>query len=56
MTIVARANTEGAATVAHIADGRETASLDSFWSSLSPEQLASVQAVGMDCWDPEFTK
>ena len=52
VTIVARANTEGAATVAHIADGRETASLDSFWNSLSPEQLASVRAVGMDCWEP----
>lgn len=52
VTVVVRANTDGPATVAHIADGRETASLDGFWRSLSPEQLASVEAVGMDMWEP----
>lgn len=51
VTIVVRANPKRA-TVEHIADGRETASLDGFWQSLTPAQLNSVEAVGMDMWEP----
>ena len=38
--------------VLYVAEDRTTASLDGFWSSLTPEQLNAVQAVAMDMWDP----
>jgi transposase len=39
-------------TVEFIGDGRETATLDGFWRSLSEEQLQGIEAVGMDMWEP----
>ena len=39
-------------TVEYIGDGRDVASLDRFWESLSHEQLMGVEAVGMDMWEP----
>lgn len=38
--------------VLHVADDRRRESLDSFWMSLPPEHLASVEAVAMDMWEP----
>lgn len=38
--------------VEYIADDRKKASLDAYYQSLSPEQLAGIQAVAMDMWDP----
>ena len=35
-----------------VAEGRRKASLDGFWETLSEEQLAGVEAVAMDMWDP----
>ena len=35
-----------------VAEGRRQASLDGFWKTLSAEQLARVEAVAMDMWDP----
>ena len=36
----------------YVAEDRTQASLDSFWATLSDEQVASIQAVAMDMWDP----
>ena len=33
-------------------DDRTTDSLDAFWPTCTPEQLASIEAVAMDMWDP----
>ena len=33
-------------------DDRETESLDAFWPTCTPAQLASIEAVAMDMWDP----
>jgi len=38
--------------VLYVAEDRTQASLDGFWETLSDEQLASIQAVAMDMWDP----
>lgn len=38
--------------VLYVADGRRQASLDGFWETLSDEQLASIEAVAMDMWEP----
>jgi transposase len=38
--------------VLFVSENRETQSLDEFWTSLTPEQLASVEAVAMDMCDP----
>lgn len=38
--------------VLHVAEDRTQASLDGFWETLSEEQIASIQAVAMDMWDP----
>lgn len=38
--------------VLFVSENRETQSLDEFWTSLTPEQLQSVEAVAMDMWDP----
>jgi transposase len=38
--------------VLFVAENRTTESLDKFWSSLSAEQIDSVEAVAMDMWDP----
>jgi transposase len=39
-------------TVEHVAEGRTTASLESYYAGLSPEQLAGIEAVAMDMWQP----
>lgn len=38
--------------VLYVAEDRTQASLDGFWETLSDEQMASIQAVAMDRWDP----
>jgi transposase len=38
--------------VLYVAPDRKQTSLDGFWSTLTPEQLASIQGVAMDMWDP----
>lgn len=51
LTIVARAEA-GRTTVEYVGAGREQSSLDAFWESLQPAQLAGIKAVAMDMWDP----
>jgi transposase len=38
--------------VLFVTEDRTQASLDSFWTQLSPAQMAGVKAVAMDMWDP----
>jgi transposase len=40
------------ATVEYIANDRKQVSLDAYYRSLSPRQLAGIEAVAMDMWDP----
>ena len=42
-------------TVDYLADERRTSSLDSYFDQFSVEQLAGVQAVAMDMWEPYIT-
>jgi len=51
LTIVAQVEA-GQTTVQNVGEGRQQESLDAFWESLPPEQLAGVQAVAMDMWQP----
>lgn len=39
-------------TVEHIADDRETSSLDSYFDQFTPAELTSVKAVATDMWEP----
>ncbi len=39
-------------TIEYIADDRKKASLDAYYQSLSKEQLAGIEAVAMDMWEP----
>lgn len=39
-------------TVEYLAENREKASLDAYYASLSKRQLAGIQAVAMDMWEP----
>lgn len=39
-------------TVEYLAENRDKTSLDAYYASLSEEQLAGIQAVAMDMWDP----
>jgi len=39
-------------TVEYVARDRKTTSLDGFYRLLTPEQLAGIEAVAMDMWDP----
>lgn len=39
-------------TVEYIANDRKKAGLDAFYESLTPDQLAGIEAVAMDMWDP----
>jgi transposase len=39
------------ARVLYVAEDRKQASLDGFWKTLTPEQLASIEGVAMDMWD-----
>jgi transposase len=41
--------------VLHVAEDRQQASLDSFWTSVPVEQLTQIEAVAMDMWDPYVT-
>jgi transposase len=54
LTIVAQVSEEKT-TVEYVGEGRETESLDEFWESLTAAQLAGVEAVGMDMWEPYRT-
>ena len=38
--------------VEYIADDRKTESLDGFFQQLSPEQLAGLQGIALDIWEP----
>jgi transposase len=40
------------ATVEHVAEDRKQESLDSYFKRLSPEQLAAIEGVAVDMWDP----
>ncbi len=42
----------GRGTVEYLADERRQASLDGYFDQFSPEQLAQIEAVGMDMWEP----
>jgi transposase len=35
-----------------VSEHREQGSLDRFWSTITAEQRASIQAVALDMWDP----
>jgi transposase len=39
-------------TVEYLAENREKTSLDAYYASLSKKQLAGIQGVAMDMWDP----
>jgi transposase len=39
-------------TVEHIAEDRKIESLRAYWESLTPKQLAGIEAVAMDMWAP----
>lgn len=51
LTIVAQVQAEQT-TVEYVGEERERQSLDAFWESLTAEQLAGVEAVAMDMWEP----
>jgi len=51
LTIVAQVQA-GRTTVQYVGEEREQASLDAFWQSLTATQLAGVEAVAMDMWEP----
>lgn len=40
------------ATVEHVAEDRKQESLDSYFRRLSPEQLAAIEGIAVDMWDP----
>lgn len=48
VTLVAHIQPGRSATVEFVGEGRKKESLDAFWQTLTPEQLAEIQAVGMD--------
>jgi transposase len=39
-------------TVEYLAENRDKTSLDAYYATLSQEQLAGIQAIAMDMWDP----
>lgn len=51
LTIVAQVSEEQT-TVEYVGEERQRESLDAFWESLTVEQLAGVEAVAMDLWEP----
>jgi transposase len=51
LTIVAEVTAEQT-TVQYVGEERHQESLDAFWESLMAEQLAGVEAVAMDMWEP----
>lgn len=52
VTVVARLDPGKPAVVDYVGDDRKKESLDAFWASLTADQLASVEAVAMDMWEP----
>ena len=38
--------------VLYVAEDREQSSLDGFWSTITDQQRASIEAVALDMWDP----
>jgi transposase len=52
VTVVAAIRVGEPATVEYLSDGREEASLDAYWLSRTPDQLAALEGVGMDMWRP----
>jgi transposase len=38
--------------VLYVSEERKQSSLDGFWPTLTAEQMASIEAVAMDMWDP----
>src|SRR5579864_8141365 len=38
--------------VLYVAEDRERSSLDGFWSTITADQRASIEAVALDMWDP----
>ena len=38
--------------VLYVAEERKQSSLDGFWGTLTQEEMASIEAVAMDMWDP----
>lgn len=38
--------------VLYVAEDREQSSLDGFWSTITAEQRASIEALALDMWDP----
>ena len=51
LTIVAEV-TQNQTRVEYVGDGRSQESLDAFWRGLKVAQLAGVEAVAMDMWEP----
>ena len=51
LTVVAQVTAQQT-TVEYVAEERTQASLDGFWAGLTPAQLAGVEAVAMDMWQP----
>jgi transposase len=51
LTIVAQV-TEDKTTVEYVGEDRNRKSLDAFWEGLTNEQLAGVEAIAMDMWEP----
>jgi transposase len=41
--------------VLYVAEDRKQSSLDGFWKSITAEQLAAIEGVAMDMWDPYET-
>jgi transposase len=54
VTVVARVESGKPATVDYVGDGRSHESLDGYWQQWTPEQLAAVEAVGMDMCEAYF--
>ena len=52
MTIVAQVTPGASARVEYVGEDRTQASLDEFWKGLTAKQLAGVEAVAMDMWEP----
>lgn len=42
----------GASTVEYVAEGRRLESLDGYYQGLSGEQIAGIEAIAMDMWEP----
>jgi len=51
LTVVANVDGERT-TVEFVGEGRTQESLDAYWQRFGPEELAGVQAVAMDMWEP----